>query len=411
MLLTLTRPSTPSLEMVPDVPPKGPVQQLSYCSLSSPSSTSDESSLSHSTCDTSSEAVICSLVTRPPTPTPPRPPRHAARSHDRRPKTAPPSAIGTSLSRGFCSIEESDGRQPVVVFRRWRVGSKRGFVATRVAPPLHPPPTRPLPYPPAHYIHPRPSSGLLHIDTAQRNHVALQPPMPILPIFPSRDSSSSSSTSNSATSPPAQSSDTTMLAVPLLHPLAANQGSPVKREQPRHSNQSAQFIPPPSPSPHKHRSKFTLPLISGSSHFPLALVPFPDQHTPSLTSPGTSYIPVPSSSTLPPSPFSSPPRSLQCPYATLSSSTLPASNTQTSQDSLSDTSPLTGMHYDPRSTSFRLRGPLGYPLAGFPIAAAVEIHQPSSAVTTRPRPFSMHNKRAKSALRNSQSPHSVGGLI
>lgn len=116
MLLTLTRPHTSSLEVVPDVPPKETPQQLSYCSLPSSFSTSDESSLSHSSCDTGSEAVICSLATRPPTPTPPRPSRHAARSHDRRPKTAPPSAIGTSLSRGPFSVEESDGGgQPVVV--------------------------------------------------------------------------------------------------------------------------------------------------------------------------------------------------------------------------------------------------------------------------------------------------------
>ncbi|KAI5989070.1 hypothetical protein EDD15DRAFT_1337183 [Pisolithus albus] len=411
MLLTLTRPRTSSLEVVPDVPPKGPIQQLSYCSLPSSSSTSDESSLSQSSCDTSSEAVICSLATRPPTPTPPRPsPRHAVRSHDRRPKTAPPSAIGTSLSRGPFSVEESNGGggQPVVVFRRWRVGSQRGFVATRVAPPLHPPPTRPLPFPPAHHLHRRrPSSGSLHSNTAHSNHVASQPPMPILPIFPARDSSSTSSsfsTSNSATLPPTHSNDTTaMLAVPLLHPLAAQQGPPTKREQPRHSNQSAQPISASSnnPSPHKHRSKFTLPLISGSSHPALALVPFPDQHTPSSTSPGASYIPVPSS------PLPSPPRSLQYSYATLSSGTFPAPNTHISQDSLPDSSPLTSMHCEPRSVPFRLRGPLGHPLTGLPIAAAVEIHQPPSSVTPRRRPFSVHNKRAKSALRNSQSPHSV----
>lgn len=292
------------------------------------------------------------------------------------------------------------------MFRRWRVGGKRGFVATRVAPPLHPPPTRPLPYPPAHNHHRRPSSGSLHSNTAQTNHVAIQPPMPILPIFPARDPSSTSSfsTSNSATLPSIQSKDTTaMLAVPLLHPFAAQQGPPAKREQPRHSNQSAQPISASSssPSPHKHRSKFTLPLISGSSHSAFALVPFPDQHTPSSTSPGASYIPVPSS------PFPSPARSLQYSHATLSSSTFPAPNTHISQDSLSESSLLTGMHCDRRSVPFRFRGPLGYPLTGLPIAAAVEIHQPPSSVTTRPRPFSMHNKRAKSALRNSQSPHAV----
>ncbi|KIO02665.1 hypothetical protein M404DRAFT_638821 [Pisolithus tinctorius Marx 270] len=226
------------------------------------------------------------------------------------------------------------------------------------------------------------------------------PLLPILPIFPSRDSFSSS-----PASPPKQSfSDTSMLAVPLLHPFAAHQGSPSKREQPRQSNQSDAASSGQS-SLHKHRSKFALPLISGPSH-PPPPVPFPVQHTSLsnnlLTSP--SCVQIPSLSTPPTSPFSSPPRSLQCPSATPSSSLLPAS--RHSQDSLSDASPLTAMSCDPHSVPFRLRGPLGYPLFGLPVAAAVEIHQPPS-VATRPRPSSMHGKRAKSAVRSTQSPRSA----
>ncbi|KAI6041390.1 hypothetical protein EDC04DRAFT_3139730 [Pisolithus marmoratus] len=362
--------------VAPGVPPKRPVYQLSHSSLPSSLSTSDDS-LSHSTntstCDAGQEAVICSLLARPPTPTPPpRPPRHVARSHDKRPKTAPPSAIG----------------------------STRGFVATRVAPPPNPPPTRPLPYPPAQYNHRRLSSGPPHSDTAQtHHHVVTQPPMPILPIFPSRDSSSSSTTS--ATSP----SDTSMLAVPLLHPFAAHEGPPTpKREQSRHSNQCAQLVS--SPSPQKHRSKFTLPLISGPSHSPPAPVPFPVQYTPSATSgvlasPHPSHTPAPSSSTPPTFPLSPPPHSLQFACVAPSSSTLPATNAHLSQDSLSD------KHCEPPSAPFRLRGPLGHPLVNHPISAAVEIHQLPSSATIRPRPYSTHNKRAKSALRTSQSPHST----
>ncbi|KAL4080917.1 hypothetical protein J3A83DRAFT_92052 [Scleroderma citrinum] len=341
-------------------------------------------------------------------PTPHRPTRNPTRHH----KEVP-------TQKGLVSAEGVEAKPLLVsslnvqvvhrprlhtqVIRRRQVAGQTTLVATRVSPLPHPPPSRPLPYPPV--VHHPTQSPNIEIQTDTATVSPLMPLLPVLPVFLTRESSSSSSTSTSSST--FSPHNDTMLAVPILHPLAAHQGSLATKGH-HQSNSSAQL----TDASNKHKSHFIFPSAPGSTSPPplsSSNLFFQAQHSSESTlnlstSPRILVPHLPASAIQ--SPLQRPPQ----PYVTPSSTSLHTTScTLPFQDSLSDGSMSTKTSIDSRDPSFRFRGPLGHPLWGLPVGAAFESRHPAPSVPTHPPSsfaMSMSGKRPK--LRTSLSPLRAG---